>query len=189
MTVIVEVWATPEQVFAVGVTVIVATSGVEPAFVVAKAAILPVPLAPRPMLVRLFVQLYVVPETAEPVKFIAVVETPLQTVWFDAAVTEGVGWAVMVKVRAVPEQPFAVGVTVIVATIGLPVTFVAVKAAIFPVPLAPKPILGVLFVQLYVVPATLEPLKVTAVVLTPLHNVWLETAVTEGVGLTVMVNV
>ena len=86
-------------------------------------------------------------------------------------------------------QPFAVGVTVIVAVTGLDVAFVAVNAAILPVPLAAKPILVVLFVQLYVVPVTVEPVKVTAVVIAFAQTVWSEGFVTEGVGLTIIVNV
>jgi hypothetical protein len=45
-----------------------------------------------------------------------------------------------------------VGVTIIVAVTGAVVALVAVKAGILPVPLAARPIEGVLFVQLKVVP-------------------------------------
>jgi len=82
----------------------------------------------------------------------------------------------------------AVGVTVIVAVIGLAVALVAVKAAILPVPDAARPIAVLLLVQLNVVPAT-APAKVMAVVVAPLHSVWLATALTVGVGFTVIVNV
>ena len=95
---------------------------------------------------------------------------PLQTTLSAGSVTDGVGLTVIVNIRGVPLQPFADGVTVIVATTGLPVEFVAVKAAISPVPLAAKPILGVLFVQLYTVPVTDEPLKFTAAVEIPLQR-------------------
>jgi hypothetical protein len=54
---------------------------------------------------------------------------------------------VIVKVLDVPTQPFAVGVTVMVAIMGFDVAFIAEKAAILPVPLAAKPMLVVLFVQ------------------------------------------
>ena len=80
----------------------------------------------------------------------------------------------------------AEGVTVIVElTIEL-VAFVAVNDAILPVPLAARPIDGSLFVQLFTVPAT-ALLKVTAAVAVVLHNVWLLTDATPGVGLTVIV--
>jgi hypothetical protein len=68
------------------------------------------------------------------------------------AFTVAVGLTVMVNVIAVPTQLTAlfvnVGVTVIVATTGDVVAFVAVNEGIFPVPLAAIPIEGVLFVQL-----------------------------------------
>jgi hypothetical protein len=51
------------------------------------------------------------------------------------------------KVWVGPAQAPRVGVTVIVAVIGLPVLFVAVKAFIFPLPEAPNPMVGALFVQ------------------------------------------
>jgi hypothetical protein len=57
------------------------------------------------------------------------------------------GFTVIVKVRGVPTQPLAVGVTVIVAITGVVPVFVAVKVGIFPVPLAASPIVGSLFVQ------------------------------------------
>jgi len=58
---------------------------------------------------------------------------------------------VIVKVWAVPAHPTLlfvnVGVTVIVAITGELPTLVAVNEAIFPEPLAPSPIEGVLLVQ------------------------------------------
>ena len=56
-TVIVNVLDGPGQVSAVGVTVIVATTGDEVTFDAVKDAISPVPLAARPIDVVLFVQL------------------------------------------------------------------------------------------------------------------------------------
>src|SRR5882762_6827186 len=77
-----------------------------------------------------------------------------------------------------------------VAITGELVRFVATNAAILPAPLAARPIEGALFVQLYtIVPPVVGLLKVTAVVVAPLHNSWLATAVTVAVGLTVIVNV
>ena len=67
----------------------------------------------------------------------------------------------------------------------------AIKLAILPVPLAARPITGVLFVQLYTVPggAVTAPLKFTAVVGAPLHTTWLATGFTVGIGLTTTVAV
>jgi hypothetical protein len=68
------------------------------------------------------------------------------------------------------------------------VALVAVKLAILPVPAAARPMLVLLFVQLYTVPGTL-PVKFTAAVALPLHNTCGNTAFTVGTGFTVMVKV
>jgi hypothetical protein len=60
----------------------------------------------------------------------------------------GRGFTVIVKVRGVPVQPLAEGVTVMVATTGVLVLLVAVKEAMLPLPLAARPIDGLLLVQL-----------------------------------------
>ena len=73
-----------------------------------------------------------------------------------------------------------------VAVIGAVVAFAAVKAGGLPEPLAAKPTAILLFVQVKVVPAT-GPAKVVRGADAPLQKVWLATAVTVGVGLTVMV--
>ena len=83
----------------------------------------------------------------------------------------GVGLTVIVNDCGVPVQPFAVGVTVIVAVMGDELELLAANAAISPEPLAAKPMPGVLFVQLYVVPATAEPVKVIIDVLVLLQTV------------------
>lgn len=92
----------------------------------------------------------------------------------------------MVKLRALPTQPDADGVTVMVAVNGALVALLATKLAMFPVPDAASPIAVLLLLQLYTVPAT-APVKFTAAVFDPLHNTWLLTRFTPGEGLTVMV--
>ena len=68
--------------------------------------------------------------------------------------------------------------------------WLAVNEAIFPVPLAARPMLVVLFVQLYtIVPPIVGLVKFTAAVAAPLHTTWLDTEVMVAVGLTVIVNV
>jgi hypothetical protein len=146
-TVIVNVDAVPGQPFAVGVTVIVAVTADEVVFTAVKEAIFPLPLAARPIDGVLFVQLNVVPATGLP-NVIAVVAVPAQSVWLATAFTVAVGFTVMVNVFAAPVQPFAVGVTVIVAVTGALVVFTPLNEGIFPVPLAARPMDGVLFVQL-----------------------------------------
>ena len=75
----------------------------------------------------------------------------LQIVLSGVVFMVGVGLTVMVKVDGVPvhEVPLLenVGVTVIVAVAAVFPVFVAVKEAIFPVPLLPKPMDALVFVQ------------------------------------------
>ena len=127
-------------------------------------------------------------------KLIALVTTLLQNTWFATAFTEADGLTVMVNVIGVPLQftpPLLnTGVTVIVAVTALVVLFTAVNDGIFPVPLAAKPMDVVLLTQLKLTdPPVALVVKLTAVVAAPLHNVWLLTAFTLAVGITVMVNV
>ena len=86
-----------------------------------------------------------------------------------------------------PRQPFAVGVTVIVATEGELLLFVALKTGMFPVPLAARPFAGMLFVHVKVVPAPTGLETVVSVVPTPLQYAWFNMELTVGVGFTVMV--
>ena len=83
----------------------VAVTGAVPLLTAAKDAILPVPLATRPIDGVSFVQLYVVvPPVLDVAKVTAVVLAPLHTVWFETVFTCADGFTVMVKVVAVPEQ-------------------------------------------------------------------------------------
>jgi hypothetical protein len=134
----------------VGVTTRVAVRGEVPVFFAAKEEIVPLPADARPMDVLLFVQSKTVPLTP-PEKEIAFMVVPLQTVWLDIEVTVGVGLIVMVKVDAVPvhDTPLfeKVGVTVIVDVTAVFPVFLAVKEAMLPVPLLPKPMDELVFVQ------------------------------------------
>ena len=76
----------------------------------------------------------------------------------------------MVNVCGKPVQPAADGVTIIVAVTGVLLLLIAVNAGIFPLPLPAKPIDGLLFDQLYVVPLT-APVNVIVVVVAPLHKI------------------
>lgn len=185
LTVIVKLVGVPGHPLNTGVTVIVATVGTAPVFTPVKTAILPDPLAPKPIEGSLLVQLNVVPTTA-PLNVIAAVLFPLHTTWLPTAATVGVGCTVIVKFCGVPGHPEATGVTVIVATTVETPAFTAGNDAMLPDPLAASPIEGVSLVQLYVVPPT-APVKFTAATFDPLHITWLATAATVGVGLTVIV--
>jgi hypothetical protein len=82
---------------------------------------------------------------------------------------------VIVKVRGVPlhvKPPLVyTGVIVTVAVTGAVPELIAVNEAISPVPLAPKPIVVLLFVQLNTIvpPVAVDP-KDTAVVASPVHT-------------------
>jgi hypothetical protein len=85
-------------------------------------------------------------------KFTAAVVAPLQTTWLLTTLTVAVGLTVIAKVPAAPVQVVpplvSEGVTVMVALMGAVVVLLTVKAAILPVPLAARPIPGLLLVQL-----------------------------------------
>ena len=72
-------------------------------FCVTNDAMLPEPLAARPMEGVLFVQLNTVP-AREPVKLTAAVAVPLHIVWPETGSTVGSGLTVMVKVLGAPGQ-------------------------------------------------------------------------------------
>ena len=76
---------------------------------------------------------------------------------------------VIVNILSGPTQPLAVGVTVIVATIGFKVVFKPVNDGISPFPPANKPIEGVSFVHKNVVPGVALTYVITAVVVLA-HN-------------------
>ena len=169
-TVIVNVLVAEAQAPAVPVTVIVATCVTPVLLVTTNGLILPVPDAARPIDVLLLVQVNTVPAVA-PENTIACVVPPSQSTWLAIALTVGVGLTVIVNVMLEPVQPLAVvGVTVIVAVTGAAVLLVAMKLGILPCPVAARPILVLLLVQLNIVPATV-PVNVTAVVADPLHKV------------------
>ena len=122
-----------------------------------------------------------------PAKVTASVDVPLHFVWSAGLVTVGVGLTVMVKGTGVPSQPLILGVTVIVPVIVAVPVLVAENEVILPVPPAANPIAVLEFVQSYVTPLPILPVKSIAPVDTPLHLVRLESGSTVGVGLTVMV--
>lgn len=92
----------------------------------------------------------------------------------------------MVKLCEGPGQPFADGATVIVAVTGALVVLITLNDGISPVPPAARPIEVLSLAQLKPVPLT-APVKLIALVVAPLHKIWLAGCTTLGVGLTVMV--
>ena len=105
-------------------------------------ATLPVPLAAIPVTVALLslTQLYTVPATL-PVNTIVVMAEPEQVVC-DAGVATafGIGLTTIVAVIGVPEQPLAVGVMVKVTVMAALVVLVSTAAGTLPTPLAGRPV-------------------------------------------------
>jgi hypothetical protein len=94
-TEMVYVLATPGQPLAVGVTVIVATILAAVALVATKLGVFPVPEAPNPIAVLLFVHAKVAP-VVKLVKLLAGIVNPLHSVIAAGATTVGSGFTVMV---------------------------------------------------------------------------------------------
>lgn len=96
---------------------------------------------------------------------------------------KGRGCTVIEKILLLPAHPFSVGVTVMLAVILLVPALFTMKLGIFPDPLAAKPTLLLLLVQLYTVPE-IAPVKLMALVDRPLQSVCEPMALTVGMGLT-----
>ena len=139
----------------------IAFTGAAPVLTAVKLAIeVPVPVPANPMEVALLVQLKAVPTVAL-VSEIAVVALPLHSTWAGTASTTGVGLTVISKLIGLPVQvtPAFVnlGVTTMVAVMGLEVVLVAVKESV-PAPLAARPIAVLELVHSKTVPAA-KPLN------------------------------
>jgi len=106
-----------------GITVIVATIGATPGFIPKKEAMLPVPLAARPMEVVLFVQLKTV-FGRPPLKSTVFVGMPANTAWSATGFTPGAGLTVTFR-EAVAEQL----IPVLTVTVYIPL-LVKVSAAV-----------------------------------------------------------
>ena len=117
-----------------------------------------------------------------------------QSVWFGIGLTWAEGFTVIVNVLGVAIQfvaPFVkVGITVIVATIGVVPVFIAVNEGILPEPVKGiNPILVSKDQAYDVVPTVFVVEKFTVLVAVLLQTTWLVGWLTCPDGLTVMVNV
>ena len=179
LMVMLKLTAVPEHVPITGVAVIVAICCVlTPAAIKFRS---PLPLAASPMLVLLFVQLNVAPAVPENGTITVVPPQAIKLLgWFMV----GAGVTVIVKFWATPGQPFPLGVTIRFPVVGLP-TLAAVKL-ILPLPLAPRPMATLEFVQLKL--GFPVPLKLTTTIALE-HTVWLGGSVTVGTGFIVMVKI
>jgi len=145
-TVIVKLNGIPKQPLAEGVTVMLAVMGALAGLVAVKDGISPFPEAGKPIAGLSLFHEYVV-FMMLPVIGVRAVAVPLHQSWLAMLFTLGAGFTVMVKLLGVPTQPLAVGVTVIVATTGVVPVLTAVNTGMSPLPVAAKPIAGLLFVQ------------------------------------------
>ena len=109
----------------------------------------------------------------------------LQKVLLATAFTVTGGLTVIVKVSAVPGQPFKAGVAEKFPETAIVNVLVAVEEAIFPVPAAGIPIEAAEFIHPTVAGGLL--IKLTAVIGSPGQTVWLATGLKTGTGFTVMV--
>ena len=160
LTVISKLTGIPVHELELGITVKRAVTGIFDTVVAVNAGILPIPEeAPIPMELLLVVHWYCVPLMADPLKLTGKVKVLAHRIWLSIGVMNGVGLIVIVKLIGKPLQLLEKGVTVICAVIGMLKLLVAENAAILPTPLAGKPIPVLLFVHLYSVPGTMEPLK------------------------------
>lgn len=103
-TVIVKLFDCEQPFGAVAVYVMVATLLVVPVFVAVKLGICPVPLAAKPMLVKLFDHEKVVLAKLELTKSSGLTISPGQTVKFGTVLSAGRGLTVMVNVFTKPTQ-------------------------------------------------------------------------------------
>ena len=104
----------------------VAVTGVVPLLVAVNEGIFPLPFAARPIVVLLFVQVYVVPDT-KPEKLTADVAVLLQTTWLATLFTDGVGLIVTGMIEGVRLQT---GTPELLYTTGVMVRFVVTGAAV-----------------------------------------------------------
>jgi len=172
------------------VTITLAITGAVTLFIALKGPMLPASKDETPIEVLSFIHLNTVLGT-NPEIATTVLSFPLQTTRSGIAFTVGIGLTVIVKFLAGPKHftPLLVysGITVTVAVTGEVLELTAVNAGIFPTFDPPRPIEGVLFVHLKIVPGTAST-NVTAVLKAPAHKDWSEGSLTVGVGFTVMVN-
>ena len=151
-----------------------------------KVAMLPVPDAPKPMEVLLFVHEKLAPDGVL-LKDTAGTDSPSQTNSFGTTDTIGFAFIVMVNVLAFPVHPLSVGITVIIPLILLVVELLAVKEGILPLPEAARPMLVFEFVQLNAAPPSGNIETEFCETIVPLQKPGLGGNVTDGFGCIVIV--
>lgn len=174
-------WAgIPEHPLTVGVTVIVAVTGLRVVLVVVKEGTLPIPLDPSPIEVSEFVHINE-PPVGVLTKFVVAIIVFPQTDIFAGTDTDAIGLTVMVYVAGVPAHPLSVGVTVIVAEIGMGPVLIPVNEVISPLPFEASPMAVLELVHVNEPPAGIL-IKFVAGITALLHTAMSEGTVTVGLG-------
>ena len=155
--------------------------------VATNAGISPVPLAARPIDVLEFVQLTVAPVLAGTPDVIAGTVVPAHRVLLDTTFITGLGNTVIVYIIPVPEQALD-ALIAMVAVMGALLLFTAVKEGTSPVPLAAKPMAGLLLNQVTVAPLVAGMPEETAATGVPVQTVLLATWLNTIFGNTVIEN-
>ena len=124
-------------------------NGVKGVLINVCTGMLVVPLSAAPVIPAGGVQVHdIVADAVLEVRFTAAVCAPEHIVWLGAEnCTVAAGFTVMVNGTGIPLHKALTGVTVIVAVTGELPVLIAMKAGMFPVPLAASPIEVLLFVH------------------------------------------
>ena len=161
---VIEVMAvgSPLHPFAVGVMVIVAVTGSAKKFTALNALIFPLPFPPIPIVEFEDVQPEKVVFGTGPLKIIALVSPPLQTICGEIRLAVGFGRTVIEETTVgIPKQPSNSGVTVINPVRMVSPGFAEVMEGIgFWVPEAARPIEGLELLHVNVVPDKSDPRKI-----------------------------
>lgn len=84
----------------------------------------------------------------------------------------GLGFTVITIFAGTPEQEFDIGVTIIRLLMGILDKLLAVNAGILPIPVEESPVLVLLFVHSYRVPAIVDPEKMISLTGWVAHTTW-----------------
>lgn len=171
--------------FKTGVTVIVENRVTVSTLLAIKAGTAPLPEAVSPIVVSLLLHKNVAPAGILEKLAIGAIE-PLHTETELSVNTLGLGFTAIERAAEVPTHPANTGITEMVAVTNDEEVFVALNAAIAPVPLLAIPIEVCVLVQLNVAPDGVL-LKVSSGSESPSQTALAKGTVTTGVGLTVIV--
>ena len=152
----------------------------DPLFCAVKAPMFPLPDAPNPIEVLLFVHVKLAPEGVL-VKDVAGTVSPSQSNSSGTMDTTGLAFTVIENKPTFPVHPFNVGVTAMFPLILAVVELLVVNERMLPLPEAASPIFVLEFVQLKVAPDGVLA-KTIGVKVVPAQRLTLDILDTEGLG-------